>query len=70
VKRVLTRIFLGDGRREKDVWALATDIVPRNGKRAWMFNQALMELGALVCKPRKPLCPACPVNTTCRSFST
>lgn len=35
---------------------------PRN------FNQALMELGALVCTPRKPLCNNCPVQHSCSSY--
>jgi A/G-specific adenine glycosylase len=29
------------------------------------WNQALMELGATICTPRKPKCPACPIKTTC-----
>jgi A/G-specific adenine glycosylase len=62
VKRVLGRVF-----RKKDVWGLAAAIMPRNGKRAWRFNQALMELGALVCVARKPKCPECPVRRECLS---
>jgi A/G-specific adenine glycosylase len=33
------------------------------------WNQALMELGALVCVPRDPLCDACPVRSHCRALS-
>jgi len=62
VKRVLERVF-----KKKDVWKLAGDIVPKNGKRAWRFNQALMELGALVCTARSPKCPKCPVRQGCPS---
>jgi A/G-specific adenine glycosylase len=62
VKRVLERAF-----RAKDVWGLATAIVPKQGQRAWRFNQALMELGALICVARKPKCPACPVRRECLS---
>lgn len=70
VARVLERAFFGmrdagSGMR-KDLWAIATLLVPKQGKRAWRFNQALMELGALVCKARKPNCPECPVRTCCR----
>ena len=65
VKRVLERVF-----KTKDVWKLAGDIVPKNGKRAWRFNQALMELGALVCVARKPRCPGCPVRNECRYWLT
>lgn len=32
------------------------------------FNQAVMELGALVCKPTQPHCPECPVNGNCYSY--
>lgn len=32
------------------------------------FNQALMELGALICKPSSPLCSACPVRARCRAL--
>jgi A/G-specific adenine glycosylase len=62
VKRVLARVF-----RTKDVWGLAAAIMPKNGKRAWRFNQALMELGALVCTARSPKCPKCPVRRDCPS---
>jgi len=62
VKRVLERVF-----KTKDVWGLAAAIVPKNGKRAWRFNQAIMELGALVCTARSPKCPKCPVRRECPS---
>jgi A/G-specific adenine glycosylase len=65
VKRVLGRAFA-----PRDVWQLATTLTPRDGKRAWRFNQALMELGALVCTARKPKCPKCPVNSNCRTYTT
>ena len=65
VKRVLSRAF-----GTKDAWELAKTLVPKNGERAWRFNQALMELGALVCKPRSPLCPECPIKDNCRTFTT
>jgi A/G-specific adenine glycosylase len=62
VKRVLSRAF-----GTKDVWGLAETLVPKNGERAWRFNQALMELGALVCTARSPKCPECPVRSDCRA---
>ena len=65
VRRVLERAFAS-----KDVWKLAEKLVPKNGERAWRFNQALMELGALVCTARKPKCPECPVRNNCRTFTT
>lgn len=51
----------------RNVWELAAAIVPKDGKRAWRFNQAIMELGALVCVARKPRCPECPVRSECRT---
>ena len=60
VRRVLERAF-----GSKDVWGLAEQLVPKKGERAWKFNQALMELGALVCTARKPKCPECPVRRDC-----
>jgi len=61
VKRVLSRAF-----EPNDVWKLAERIMPRDGKRAWKFNQAMMELGALVCTARAPKCQDCPVKNHCR----
>lgn len=45
--------------------ALARPLVPR--RRPGDFNQALMELGALVCTPRAPRCGACPLRSSCRA---
>jgi len=50
-----------------DIWSLAATLVPKNGKRAWKFNQAIMELGALICVARKPRCPQCPVRPVCKT---
>ena len=73
VARVITRVFLGNsrqrlsGNRQRIIWSLAASLVPKNGKRAWRFNQAVMELGALICLARKPKCPECPVRVTCKT---
>jgi A/G-specific adenine glycosylase len=48
------------------LWATAAELLPQ--KRTSMFNQALMELGALVCVPGKPDCEHCPVATQCGAF--
>src|SRR5262249_29622647 len=65
VKRVVERVFQPD-----DVWTQAAAILPRRGKTAWEFNQALMDLGARVCVARKPRCPECPVKSQCKTFRT
>lgn len=68
VIRVLSRIFVlsGDPGRtflKKKLWAIAGELVPQNS--ASDFNQALMELGALVCTPTSPACHACPLRKNC-----
>jgi A/G-specific adenine glycosylase len=53
----------------KLLWALAASLVPARGRRAGEWNQALMELGAMVCTPRAPRCGECPVARHCRAFA-
>jgi A/G-specific adenine glycosylase len=48
---------------QEHLWAWAAAIVPTD--EPGLFNQALMELGALVCTPREPRCAECPVATLC-----
>ena len=71
VARVIRRVFFGRAtgnlQRVTQLWRLAAALVPRNGKRAWKFNQAVMELGALICVARRPKCPECPVRSVCRT---
>jgi A/G-specific adenine glycosylase len=66
--RVLARLFgyrgdprEGDGKRW--VWEAAETMLPV--KRVGDFNQALMELGALVCTPSSPRCGECPLSESC-----
>jgi len=68
VRRVLNRVFGNAkfGMRNAELWGLAATLVPKNGNRAWKFNQAMMELGALVCTARAPKCQDCPVKDHCR----
>lgn len=66
--RVLCRLFgqAGDPRRgagQRWLWQTADAILPRRNVGA--FNQALMELGALVCTPAAPRCGACPLAGSC-----
>lgn len=56
------------GKRGKaHVQALAARYLAREQPRA--FNQALMELGALICTPKKPLCQGCPLQTHCLALA-
>ena len=62
VERVLSRLL---GRRlgREQSWQTAGDLLDR--QTAGDFNQAMMELGATVCVPRRPACPGCPVIEWC-----
>jgi A/G-specific adenine glycosylase len=66
--RVLCRLF-GQEADPKNtsvrqwLWQTAKKVLPR--RRVGEFNQALMELGALVCTPTAPKCSACPVARHC-----
>ncbi|MBW2461487.1 MAG: A/G-specific adenine glycosylase [Deltaproteobacteria bacterium] len=68
VARVLSRLHaidapLGTAASDKQLWALAGGLAA--GPRPGDLNQALMELGALVCTPKSPSCDACPVRGEC-----
>ena len=69
VARVLRRAFLprlGPGRQERRLWETGAAIMPRrHGEAAWAFNQAIMELGALICTARVARCSECPVSAAC-----
>jgi len=39
-------------------------------RRSGTFNQAIMELGALLCKPQNPACDVCPLNKRCRAYQS
>ena len=67
-QRVLCRLFgqRSDPRRgptQRWLWQAAAALLPR--RHVGEFNQALMELGALVCTPAAPRCPACPLRRQC-----
>lgn len=71
VYRVLARVFceyttINTPKAEKKFAELAMRVLPP--KFAADFNQAMMELGATVCKPKKPDCIACPVVANCQAY--
>lgn len=84
VIRVLTRVFgIAENPREKatneKLWQLAEELVvtaatlrssDAGSNRCSHLNQSLMELGALICTPRNPNCPACPLHAECAAFKT
>ncbi len=68
VKRVIDRLINrkskpADANMEKQYWEIAGQLLDRQSPGD--FNQAMMELGALVCLPGKPMCHACPVANLC-----
>jgi A/G-specific adenine glycosylase len=67
VERVLARLLaVRDPRRgARGLWDVAAAFA--RGPRPGDVNQALMELGALVCTPRQPGCPRCPLRASCRA---
>jgi len=72
VARVLARLVALDQpidqpTAREQLWSLAGALAP--SRDPGDFNQALMELGATVCTPREPRCPACPVRKHCRALS-
>jgi A/G-specific adenine glycosylase len=73
VKRLLTRIFIRRSSRiqaqtERRLWQLSSQLTPKG--KAWIFNQALMDFGALVCTARHPRCGACCFTDICRAYPT
>jgi A/G-specific adenine glycosylase len=75
VARVLKRVFapnadLKSSAGQKRVWSIAKTILPRTGKATWTQNQALMELGALVCTARVARCKVCPVRSVCAHYAS
>jgi A/G-specific adenine glycosylase len=66
---VIQRVFdiQGDSLRtsaSKQIWLLAEKLIPQG--QAHIFNQAIMDFGALICAARKPHCQKCFMNTHCR----
>ena len=71
VARVLFRIFVGRGTpkahaMKRHLWAVSRTVLPH--RHVFDFNQALMDLGAMVCVARNPRCLVCPMAKACRSF--
>ena len=71
VTRVLSRVFainaaVGSKESRQNLWALATQYA--QSRRPGDANQALMELGALVCTKHHPSCKKCPIRSQCAAF--
>ena len=72
VFRVLSRYFgintpINSTNGLKEFKFLSKSLLPK--KRIGDYNQAIMEFGALQCKPKSPNCPICPIKKNCFAFS-
>ena len=70
VLRVLSRVYaiaepIDVEKNKEHFWKLQESLIPKNQARD--FNQALMELGALVCLAQNPRCAVCPLRSECRA---
>jgi A/G-specific adenine glycosylase len=70
VKRVLSRLFavsrnLVGGKTEGLLWKISESLIPKG--RPSSFNQAIMDLGAMICTPKDPQCHRCPLHRHCRA---
>lgn len=71
ISRVISRLFavrdpVGRTRTQKRIRDLEASILPDD--EPGVFNEALMELGALVCLPRNPQCTRCPLTSHCVAY--
>ena len=70
VKRVLARLValpVPPAKAMKQLWQLSETLLDREHPRE--FNQALMDLGATVCTPKKPDCNSCPWTSHCQAYN-
>ncbi len=63
VKRVVARFFALTEPTEAEWWAAASALMGQ--AEPFDYNQAMMDMGALVCRPRQPLCDECPLAAGC-----
>lgn len=71
VIRVLSRVFdvaddVTKPATQRNLWQMAEGLVPT--ERPGDYNQAIMDLGRLICTPRTPDCAHCPVASYCAAF--
>ncbi|MBC7395977.1 MAG: A/G-specific adenine glycosylase [Bdellovibrionales bacterium] len=71
VVRVISRLLAIEklDAKKTAIWSEARELVQAKGADPRTLNQAMMELGALICKPRNPKCELCPVNLQCQGKS-
>lgn len=68
-KRVISRLFAvsdnpARGKTEDLLWKISESLIPRGFSNP--FNQALMDLGSMICTPKEPDCNHCPLRDVCK----
>lgn len=64
VKRILYRVFAFENASDNMLWEAAFQLLDNEGP--FTYNQAMMDIGNMVCKKRDPLCLACPLQSICQ----
>jgi A/G-specific adenine glycosylase len=70
-KRVLSRLFAISGSKaktERILWGISESLIPKGHSNP--FNQALMDLGSMLCIPKDPQCPRCPLRHLCKATAS
>lgn len=72
IRRVVRRCLIGAEMQvpevaERDVLALARELLPAG--QGWLWNQAIMELGACICGATAPACDRCPIQQHCQAYA-
>ena len=66
IARLLRRYFGVDATpraRTRELWSLAAAVIPKG--KGYLINQALMDVGAIICRAKAPRCDACPLRRSC-----
>ena len=70
-KRVISRLFAvsdnpAKGKTEDLLWKISESLIPKGFSNP--FNQALMDLGSMICTPKEPQCHQCPLKKHCQGY--
>jgi len=70
-KRVFSRLFAISSNPVKSkteglLWQISESLIPKGHSNS--FNQALMDLGSVICTPKDPRCPWCPLHNLCQGY--
>jgi len=68
VKRILCRIYKLTTPSDKELWERAYALV--DTKNPFDYNQAMMDIGATLCRPKNPDCDNCPLSDLCKGKET